>query len=71
MLRTERHHRALITMWVPSYLLQPSPTMNYSRVPRVQLTGAADQWPSLPPFYPGAADEWRSRHRHEIFRPVR
>jgi hypothetical protein len=70
LLRTEQHHRALITMWVPGHFLQPHPAMNYSQVPRALLNGRADDWPTLPPVYPGAANEWRARHRYEIYRPA-
>jgi len=71
LLCTQRHHRALVTIWLPGHLLQPSPTMNYANVPRTVLQGSADQWPTLPPVYPGAAAEWRQRHRHETYRPER
>lgn len=56
--------RALVTVWVPAANVEPHPGLDYSRVPRVQLVGSADDWPALPPRYPQAGKEWTAAHLH-------
>jgi hypothetical protein len=58
------HTRALVTTWAPAVRVSPHPNTRYQTVPRVRLSGDPDQWPALPPRYPGASDEWLAEHQH-------
>lgn len=58
--------RALMTMWVPEKQVEPRPGEDYSRVPRITVSGRVSSWPVLPPAYPRLPAEWRQLHLHAV-----
>jgi len=60
--------RALVTAWVPAERLERTRGTSHLHVPRVALTGRVDDWPVLPPVFPGANEEWKRAHQH-LLRP--
>lgn len=58
------HSRALVTTWAPAVRVSPHPATDYQAVPRVRLPGDPSHWPTLPPRYPKASEEWLASHQH-------
>lgn len=56
--------RAVITMWAAATSVRQVARADYSRVPRVRLTGRPEVWPRLPPRYPNTGDDWPAAHLH-------
>ena len=54
----------LVTIWLPAHRIARRRGDDSTGVPRIALTGDAEQWPQLPPLYPGTDEDWRSLHRH-------
>ncbi|MEV6967578.1 hypothetical protein AB0M47_20985 [Hamadaea sp. NPDC051192] len=57
--------RALLTMWVRAKQVEPFDGVDYSRVPRILVSGGVDAWPALPPAYPKLdRGVWLPLHLH-------
>jgi hypothetical protein len=57
--------RALVTIWLPSTQVTRRRGETYGKVPQVALAGRGpEDWPALPPVYPGASAEWAAAHHH-------
>ncbi|NUR59406.1 MAG: hypothetical protein HOV87_12170 [Catenulispora sp.] len=57
--------RALLTMWVRAKQVEPQEGVDYTKVPRISVSGGVDAWPALPPAYPRLDRRmWLPLHLH-------